>query len=293
MEMNTRIQVEHTVTEMVTGIDIVAEQIRSAAGLPLSIRQEDIRLAGNAIECRICAEDPFAGFDPRPGTISLFRAPQGDGIRTDHAIGHGFGVSPMFDSMVAKVITWGPDRKASLEKMRSALKRMVIHGIDSNAAFLRETLNHPVFIGTGFNTSFIASHSPEILQSVTAGKREPPDEVVDLASHLLAGGRPSGPPESRSGLLSPWSTIGYWRIATGQAVEYQGRTIRRISAGGKRKPNGSIVCSTHPDRTVWISLDGHTWQFANPSLTRNPVRKEAGTEEFSQAQPARPAGSGR
>jgi acetyl/propionyl-CoA carboxylase alpha subunit len=281
MEMNTRIQVEHPVSEMVTGIDLVDAQIRSAAGYPLNIKQEEIFATGHAIECRICAEDPFSGFDPRPGEVSLFRAPQGDGVRTEHAIGSGFEVSPLFDSMVAKVIAWAPDRAAALGRMESALKNMVLHGIDTTTAFLRRLLEHPVFTGSAFTTGFIAACSAEILNSVSIHKAEPSEEVIAAAGRLLAGAWHPGSALNSDKTLSPWTSIGYWRIAYGQPVEYQNKILPALSGSQKGEPNDGIVCSIHPDRSVWISLDGHTWQFTNPSLTRQPVRREAGAEEFS------------
>ena len=132
MEMNTRIQVEHPVTEWVTGIDLVKEQIRIASGEKLSYKQEDVHLSGHAIECRINAENPEKGFRPSPGTITDMYLPGGKGIRIDSAIYSGYTIPPYYDSMVAKLVVWAKNRKESIRKMQSALGEIIIEGIDTN-----------------------------------------------------------------------------------------------------------------------------------------------------------------
>lgn len=158
MEMNTRIQVEHPVTEMVTGIDLVKEQIRIAAGEPLRLRQEDIVLKGHAIECRINAEDPQRNFMPCPGTVKDLHFPGGNGVRIESALYNGYTIPPFYDSMVAKVIVHGEDRADAIRKMRSALGEVVVDGITTNLDFQYDMLNHPVFLSGNINTHFIPEY---------------------------------------------------------------------------------------------------------------------------------------
>ncbi len=155
MEMNTRIQVEHPVTEMVTGIDLIKEQIRIAAGLPLSFSQEDIKVSGHAIECRINAENPKKNFRPSPGTIQEVHFPGGNGIRVDTAVYPGYTIPPTYDSMIAKLIVHGKDRAEAIAKMRSALGEFVIQGIDTNLDFQFDIVSNPEFCKGNFDTGFI------------------------------------------------------------------------------------------------------------------------------------------
>ena len=158
MEMNTRIQVEHPVTEMVTGIDLVKEQIRIAAGESLKISQEEIRLKGHAIECRINAEDPEKNFMPCPGTIEDLHFPGGNGVRIESALYNGYTIPPYYDSMVAKVIVHGEDRIDAIRKMRSALGEVVVDGITTNLDFQYDILNHPTFLSGDIDTHFIPDY---------------------------------------------------------------------------------------------------------------------------------------
>ena len=155
MEMNTRIQVEHPVTEWVTGVDLVKEQIRIASGLPLSCKQEDIHLTGHAIECRINAENPSKGFRPSPGTITDMYFPGGKGIRIDSAVYSGYTIPPYYDSMIAKVIVWAKNRTEAIRKMQSALGEVIIEGIDTNVDYQYEILDHPDFQSGNTDVEFI------------------------------------------------------------------------------------------------------------------------------------------
>lgn len=158
MEMNTRVQVEHPVTEMVTGVDIIKEQIRIAAGEPLSVKQEDIKISGHAIECRINAENPSKNFAPCPGTIDFLLMPGGGmGVRVDSAVYAGYSIPPFYDSMIAKVIVHGKDRKEAIAKMKRALYEFVIEGkgIHTNIHFQAKILNHEKYMEGDFDTSFI------------------------------------------------------------------------------------------------------------------------------------------
>jgi acetyl-CoA carboxylase biotin carboxylase subunit len=154
IEMNTRIQVEHPVTEMITGIDIVQEQIRVAAGEKLSIRQKDVEVRGHAIECRINAEDPFR-FTPSPGKITSYHSPGGPGIRVDSHIYQGYSVPPNYDSLVCKLIAYGSDRDQAIRRMRIALSEMVIEGIQTNIPLHQELLLDSRVIRGGVNIHYL------------------------------------------------------------------------------------------------------------------------------------------
>jgi acetyl-CoA carboxylase, biotin carboxylase subunit len=154
IEMNTRIQVEHPVTEMVTGIDLVTEQLRVAAGEKLRIKQSDVRWHGHAIECRINAEDPET-FIPSPGTIKRFHPPGGPGIRMDTHIYDGYSVPPNYDAMIAKVIAYGPNRTTAIQRMRVALNELVIEGIKTNIPLQQKNMLDQVFQVGGFNIHYL------------------------------------------------------------------------------------------------------------------------------------------
>lgn len=155
MEMNTRIQVEHGVTEMVTDTDLIIEQIRVAMGEELSFKQEDIQIKGHAIECRINAEIPEKNFMPSPGTITALHLPAGNGVRVDTGLYTGYTIPSEYDSMIAKIIVHAPDRQAALQKMRSALDETVIKGINTNLDFQYQILRHPVFCEGQADTGLI------------------------------------------------------------------------------------------------------------------------------------------
>lgn len=158
MEMNTRIQVEHPVTEFVSGVDLIKEQISIAAGLPLSVRQEDISLRGHAIECRINAEDPTRNFMPCPGTIENLHVPGGNGVRIDTAVYTGYAIPPNYDSMIMKVIVYDKDRESAIAKMRSTLGEVIIEGLSTNLDFQYDILNQEDFIAGNVTTHFIQEH---------------------------------------------------------------------------------------------------------------------------------------
>ena len=155
MEMNTRIQVEHGVTEMVTGTDLIIEQIRVAMGEPLSFTQEDVQLKGHAIECRINAEIPSMNFMPSPGVVTHMHLPAGNGVRVDSALYAGYRIPSEYDSMIAKVIVHAPDREAALRKMSSALDEMVILGVETNLDFQYQIIKNPIFAEGKADTGFI------------------------------------------------------------------------------------------------------------------------------------------
>lgn len=158
MEINTRVQVEHPVTEMITGVDIIKEQIKLAAGMPLTLKQQDIKMSGHSIECRINAEDPEK-FIPSPGTVSLFIPPGGYGVRTDTAAFSGWKVPAHYDSLIAKVITHGTDRNEAVAKMKRALREFIVEGIKTTIPFHMKILDDPDFLSGAFDTRFLERDS--------------------------------------------------------------------------------------------------------------------------------------
>jgi acetyl-CoA carboxylase biotin carboxylase subunit len=174
LEMNTRIQVEHPVTEMISGRDLVAEQIRVASGLPLSFTQDDVVLHGHAIECRINAEDPDRGFFPSPGTVEDWVPPSGPGVRVDTHCYSGYTVSPYYDSLLAKIIVHAPTRAEAIEKMSTALSELTVTGPTTTAAFHHSVLAHPDFAEGAVTTRWVEdvflpsrNQEPRIRQSLT------------------------------------------------------------------------------------------------------------------------------
>lgn len=158
IEMNTRIQVEHPVTEMVTGLDLIAEQIRIAQGQPLTFRQKDVELRGHAIECRINAEDPKQQFRPCAGTISAYLPPGGPGVRMDSHIYTDYTIPPYYDSLLGKLIVWGPNRAAAIRRMQRALGECAITGVPTTIPFHQQILRHEAFLRGEVYTDFITQH---------------------------------------------------------------------------------------------------------------------------------------
>lgn len=165
MEMNTRVQVEHPITETITGVDIIKEQLRIASGEKLKYKQDDIKFTGHSLEARINAENPYKNFMPCPGEIKELHIPGGNGVRIDTAIYPGYKIPPTYDSMIAKVIVHGKDRNESIAKMKSALGEFVIDGISTNIDFLYKILEDEDFISNNYDTSFIAKKFANKLQS--------------------------------------------------------------------------------------------------------------------------------
>ncbi|MGO5114361.1 acetyl-CoA carboxylase biotin carboxylase subunit [Candidatus Avoscillospira sp. LCP25S3_F1] len=164
IEMNTRIQVEHPVTEMVTSMDLVREQIRIAAGLKLSRTQEEVELRGHAIECRINAENPARAFAPCPGKADFLYFPGGPGVRIDTCMYNGYEIPPFYDSMVGKIIVWAPTRLEAIRRMRRCLEELTIDGVQTNAELMHQILYHPVFVRGNYTTAFLEEHLQTMLE---------------------------------------------------------------------------------------------------------------------------------
>ena len=215
LEMNTRLQVEHPVTEEILGVDLVAAQLAVAQGEPLPWSQDQISARGHAIEVRLYAEDPARGFLPATGTLVRYRPPTGPGVRHDGGVVEGDPVTPHYDPMLAKLIAWGPDRAQAIGRMRAALARWEIHGVQTNLGFLQAVCDHAAFAAGETHTGFIAEHFPE----GTLAPHEPGDaELVALAvSELLAPARGATGVSGGSSVSpsAPWHDLGPWRGVMG------------------------------------------------------------------------------
>ena len=158
MEMNTRIQVEHTITEMITGIDLVQQQLKVAAGEKLAFKQKDIKINGWAIECRINAENPEKNFMPSPGVVDMYLAPGGFGVRVDSAVYPGYKIPPFYDSMVAKLIVHADTREEAVARMKRALDEFVVEGVKTTIPFHYNLMDHEVFKSGDFDTKFLEKY---------------------------------------------------------------------------------------------------------------------------------------
>ncbi|MFD6967901.1 biotin carboxylase N-terminal domain-containing protein [Streptomyces sp. NPDC059949] len=211
MEMNTRLQVEHPVTELITGLDLVELQLRVAAGQPLGFDQSDVTLTGHAIEARVCAEDPARGFLPSGGTVLALSEPSGGAVRTDSGLTAGVPVGSTYDPMLSKVIVHGPDRASALRLLRGALADTVILGVQTNAGFLRRLLAHPDVVSGDLDTGLVERDLPSLLPEGV------PDEVYATAALLAQGPRAlPGPapqtPARPDGWVDPFDAASGWRM---------------------------------------------------------------------------------
>jgi acetyl-CoA carboxylase biotin carboxylase subunit len=213
LEVNARLQVEHPVTELTTGVDLVRQQILIASGADLSFRQEDLLQRGHAIECRIYAEDPKTNFLPSPGRIAFLREPKGPGVRFDSGVFEGFEVPVHYDPILAKLIVWAEDREAACRRMFAALDDCVILGIHTTVGFLRDVVNHPEFRAGRATTSFIGKFFP----SWGRGEGEEDRQGLALAAaafdELTRTAGPKGVPGrgGKKDAATPWTTLGRWR----------------------------------------------------------------------------------
>jgi len=290
IEMNTRLQVEHPVTEAVTGLDLVEWQIRVAAGEPLPLCQPDLVLRGHAIEARLYAEDPERGFLPQTGTLHGLRFPPSRLARVDTGVRQGDTVTPFYDPMIAKIIAWGEDRAAAVGRLRRALAETAVLGVRTNLEFLARVAEHPEFASGAVDTGFIERHRASLMPP----RRPAPDTVLAAAalSRLLAREHAAKAAGSRSGdPFSPWARVDGWRLggrsrqelifrdgaeerlvcARNQAgswlLQFDGRAIL---AGGERRADAAlsivldgvqkqITVLDHEAETA-VFLDGESWR---------------------------------
>ncbi|MER5376361.1 biotin carboxylase N-terminal domain-containing protein [Streptomyces sp. NPDC002553] len=259
MEMNTRLQVEHPVTELVTGLDLVEWQLRAAAGEPLAFGQDDIALTGHAVEARLCAEDPSRGFLPSGGTVLRLREPQGDGVRTDSGLVEGSEVGSLYDPMLSKVIAYGPDRATALRKLRAALAETVTLGVQTNAGFLRRLLAHPAVVAGELDTGLVERVAEDLVPA------DVPEEVYEAAAavrlHALS---PRG-----DGWTDPFSVPNGWRMGGAprpvafplrvtEPVQYTARGSHTVTEDRVHVTLDGVRHSFHRAGD-WLGRDGDAW----------------------------------
>ena len=258
IEMNTRLQVEHPVTEMVTGVDLVEQQLRVAAGLPLGISQEDVRIDGHAIEARVYAESPERGFLPATGRVLVWHEPRGAGVRVDAAVQTGSKITAHYDPMIAKVIAHGADRAEALARLDRALADTVILGLDTNIHFLRTLLAEPAVQAGELDTGLI-ERMPDLELRTSA-----PQLVLEAAAFVAAVGegaaRPQGSFATRTpGASAPWTNGDGWRIGRSQPRSFA------FSAGAgdpvlALPVETDAIVAWDGQRTFWVHADGEAYE---------------------------------
>jgi acetyl-CoA carboxylase biotin carboxylase subunit len=202
LEMNTRLQVEHPVTEMITGKDLVKEQIWIAEGKPLSFKQEDLKINGHAIELRVYAENSFDNFMPDTGTLEVYKRPQGNGVRVDDGFEEGMEIPIYYDPMIAKLATHGKDREEAIARMLRAIDEYEIYGVQTTLPFGRFVLEHESFVSGNFNTHFVQNfYKPELIK---VGKEDERKVAALVVSHLLAKKKAEIAPFEINDGISKW-----------------------------------------------------------------------------------------
>ncbi|CAL9425560.1 biotin carboxylase N-terminal domain-containing protein [Streptomyces sp. NPDC052644] len=272
MEMNTRLQVEHPVTELVTGLDLVEWQLRVAAGEELPFRQDDITLTGHAVEARLCAEDPARGFLPSGGTVLALREPQGAGVRTDSGLSVGTEVSSLYDPMLSKVIVHGPDRATALRRLRAALADTVTLGVPTNAGFLRRLLAHPDVVSGDMDTGLVEREAEGLVPDGV------PAEVYEAAAAVREDAL-AARPDAR-GWTDPFSVPSGWRIggerlpvthhlrvAGHEPVAHVARATGRTVTADRVTVTLDGVTHTFHRAGTWLGRDGDSWNV----LDHDPV----------------------
>ncbi len=308
MEMNTRLQVEHPVTEAVTGLDLVEQQLRVAAGESLGFAQEDVRFHGHAIEARVYAEDPARGFLPTGGIAHVVSEPSGEGVRIDSSLVEGVRVGTDYDPMLAKVIAWGPDRVTALARLDKALADTTVLGFTTNVGFLRALLRHPDVRAGRLDTGLIDRNLDQLTQRLS------PPEVPAAYGLLALGERSKRRPDPRMG---PWDVPNGWRLTGPRPV----RQVVSVSGGDpvavevRGDPGSALVrvgdgeelaarLLDRDGRTVielagtarrlraygsggswWISLDGDTWQVSPVAVERAATAAAAADRDIVSPMP--------
>jgi acetyl-CoA carboxylase biotin carboxylase subunit len=274
LEMNTRLQVEHAVTECTTGLDLVEWQIRVAEGQPLPLRQEQIIQRGHAIEARLYAEDPARGFLPATGEILHWRAPAGAGVRVDHGIASGEIISIHYDPLLAKIIAHGPDRATAIRRLARALERMTVLGVQTNQALLRALLGHPAFQAGTTDTEFLTRYG--------ADWREP---VGDLPTALIAATLAQWLQHPR-----PDGSRGYWRNNLSQpqiyryAVPFRNESVEVRLTPSRKAEGFQVVVTTEPEVTAAVELNEIVYPAAANAPTASALlsQRERGLEAEGQ-----------
>ncbi len=208
LEMNTRLQVEHLITEMVTGVDIVKAQIKIAAGQKLEYGQTDVKMRGHAINCRINAEDPYNNFMPSPGTVTRLHLPGGPGVRVDTHLYYGYGISVFYDPLIVKLAVWGSSREESIRRMRNALKEFVIEGVKTTIPFHRKILEDEDFLRGDIHVNFVDERIGELLPEQALGDEETAAIVAVLADQVERRGFRAVVPRREPRAVSLWKLAG-------------------------------------------------------------------------------------
>ncbi|MFJ3650996.1 ATP-binding protein [Streptomyces murinus] len=287
MEMNTRLQVEHPVTELVTGLDLVEWQLRVAAGEPLGFTQDDVTLTGHAVEARICAEDPARGFLPSGGTVLLLDEPGGDGVRTDSGLSEGTEVGSLYDPMLSKVIAYGPDRATALRRLRAALAETVTLGVQTNAGFLRRLLGHPAVVAGELDTGLVERVVADLVGT------DVPEEVYEAAAAVrLEALKPTG-----DGWTDPFSVPNGWRLGgtpKPPAFPLKVQDPVTYTPRGTATVSGDTVAVTldglrHTFRRAgdWIGRDGDAWQVRDHDPVADSLNRagHAGADSLTAPMP--------
>ena len=273
IEMNTRLQVEHPVTEAITGLDLVEWQLRVAAGEPLPLRQEEITLSGHAIEARLCTEDPARGFLPSIGPIAAFETPQLEGLRVDAGVVEGSIVTPFYDSLIAKLIAWGEDRTSALARLAAALEGTLVAGPKTNTAFLHSLLSHPQFRTEAFDTGLIGRE----LSNLAASAPMPAGAVGLGVTHMLLNAHDRVEDLRRLGTgesYSPWSAQDGFQLGPPRrqrvSLEVDGKPTTftvEWGAGGPRVIDAPTTDAPAAIRQTLVVGDG------NPIYVLNGMRQ--------------------
>lgn len=263
LEMNTRIQVEHPVTEMITGVDIVEEQIRIASGEKLRLNQEDLKINGHAIECRIYAEDPANGFAPSPGKMTFYHEPSGNNIRVDSGVSGNPVIPAHFDPMISKLIVHAATRKEALKEMGKALDNYIIQGVKTNISYLSELMRHEAFIHNRISTRFCELHGVELLvrsenHKASLGLHLPVIACI-IGSYL--------PGVECSANQDPWKATGYWRIdhKAGFSVDDRPLEVQFLNAD---------------KASLEIKFETNTWKISNWKKAGNEITFVIGENSY-------------
>ncbi|MCX6247851.1 MAG: ATP-grasp domain-containing protein [Bacteroidetes bacterium] len=264
LEMNTRIQVEHPVTEMVTGTDLVEEQILVAEGKPLRIKQETLRQNGHAIECRIYAEDPENNFMPSPGKMTLYKEPVMDSIRIDKGITSDSEITSSYDPMICKLVSWGSDREDARKRMTVALQDYQIHGIRTNIAYLSQLLISKPFITNTISTKFCDEHTPEIVAAILNDRNRVPVHFPLIGYLLFSLGIRNERKTLTGNRAEIWNTTGFWREEMMVKIK-SGETEHSVKILSSRYPEYTFrigeelyfIRNVHSDKSeLTFSLNG-------------------------------------
>ncbi|RLD43137.1 MAG: methylcrotonoyl-CoA carboxylase [Bacteroidetes bacterium] len=260
LEMNTRIQVEHPVTEMVVGVDLVDEQIRVAAGNKLRFKQSELKQNGHAVECRIYAEDPANNFMPSPGEMSFYKQPEGENIRVDSGLEKATTILSFFDPMLSKMIVWGDDRQIAIEKSIAALKDYTIHGIQTNIPYLLEVLNHPAFAENKISTKFCDKHTPEILDKMQKSSTDSDIFILAFALYNLNS-------VNITGAKNVWETIGFWRSK--MSIPF-----------GMDGSSKELIIENQIENQYEVKLDNNHWSLSLKNIDKNSIQFRANDRFF-------------